>query len=81
MLKNPPNLILPDIVRQLLSRDVNLHPSVGIPVGIAPSGAPKTKIFPPWEQWWREKLPRGDFGTAIGEEAPVPVDSSNPLIA
>jgi hypothetical protein len=46
-------------------------------VGTDLFGAPEMEIFPPWGRGWREKLPRGDFGAGIGEEASVSVDSSN----
>jgi hypothetical protein len=65
----------------ITSRDVNLHPSVGIPAGIALFGGPGTKIFSPWGRGWRDELPREDFGAGIGEEASVPADFPNPSIA
>jgi hypothetical protein len=54
-------------------RDVNLHPPVGIPAGIAPFGPPGTEIFPLWGR--RKKLPRRGHQAGIGEEAFVPTDS------
>jgi hypothetical protein len=61
-------------------RDVNLHLSVEIPAGIVPFGALEIEIFPPWGRGWREKLPRGDFGAGIREEASVPAVFPNPSI-
>jgi hypothetical protein len=59
--------------------DVNLHLSVEIPAGIV-LGALGIEIFPPWGRGWREKLPHGDFGAGIGEEASVRAVSPNPSI-
>jgi hypothetical protein len=62
------------------TRDVNLHPLVGISVEIAPFGAPKMGIFSPWGRGWRQNLPRWQFGAGIGEGTSVPADSPNPPI-
>ncbi|MCI92606.1 hypothetical protein A2U01_0113902, partial [Trifolium medium] len=59
-------------------RDVNLHPSEQIPVGIAPFGDSKTGIFSPWGWRWRQKLIRRHFGAGIEDEASVPADFPNP---
>ncbi|PNX80867.1 hypothetical protein L195_g036879 [Trifolium pratense] len=61
-------------------RVVNLHPPERIFAGIAPFGAPKTRILSPWGRRWSQKFPRRHFGTGIEDEASVPADSSNPSI-
>ncbi|MCI86464.1 hypothetical protein A2U01_0107745, partial [Trifolium medium] len=59
-------------------RDVNLHLSERIPVGIAPFGDPQTGSFSPWGRGWRQKLLRRHFRAGIGDEASVLADSPNP---